>query len=147
MRKIMVGKSSFTSVDDNIFNTISKTGWWINSYGYAVRQIRSGKKRINTYLHHLVLEKKHGFDIDHIDRNKLNNQLSNLRYLKREQNNYNSGIHKNNTSGFKGISFVKSRNKWRAYIGGSKNRIELGQFKNKEDAINARLEAEKNIIL
>ena len=52
-------------------------------------------------------------------------------------------LHKNNTSGHKGVSWVASRKKWRAYIGFKGKQITLGYFDNKEDAITARKKAEE----
>ena len=48
-----------------------------------------------------------------------------------------------NKSGVKGVSFHKSTRKWNAYIGFKGRQIFLGRFKNKEDAIKARKEAEE----
>ena len=54
----------------------------------------------------------------------------------------NNKLNSNNTSGIKGVYYVKSRNKWNASIGFRGKTIHLGQFKNKEDAIEARKKAE-----
>lgn len=54
-----------------------------------------------------------------------------------------SKLHKGNKSGHKGVSWIKSRNKWRAYIGIKGKQITLGYFTNKEDAIKARITAEE----
>lgn len=54
-----------------------------------------------------------------------------------------SKLHKDNKSGQKGVSWMGSRQKWRAYIGFKGKQITLGYFDNKEDAIKARLEAEE----
>jgi hypothetical protein len=80
---------------------------------------------------------------DHIDRNPLNNRRSNLRKATMQDNNRNRGIFKNNTSGVMGVDWHKSANKWRVRINVDNNRIELGFFANKKDAIRARLHAEK----
>lgn len=50
---------------------------------------------------------------------------------------------KSNTSGIKGVYWIKSRMKWRASIGFKNKNIFLGEFQNKQDAINARKEAEE----
>ena len=47
------------------------------------------------------------FEVDHIDRNKLNNHLSNLRYATHTENNQNASIKKSNTSGVKGVYWKK----------------------------------------
>lgn len=52
-------------------------------------------------------------------------------------------IHKGNTSGHKGVTWIASRNKWRSYIGYKGKQISLGYFDKKEDAIEARLNAEE----
>ena len=83
-------------------------------------------------------------DWDHIDRNEMNNRRSNLRPCTRQENIRNKSIQSNNTSGIIGISWREDRNKYRAYITVEKRKqIFLGYFHNKEDAIKARLEAEK----
>lgn len=55
----------------------------------------------------------------------------------------NETISKNNTSGIRGVCFIKRTNSWRATIGFKKKMIFLGYFKNIEDAITARKEAEE----
>ncbi|GAA0863562.1 hypothetical protein [Paraclostridium tenue] len=50
--------------------------------------------------------------------------------------------HVNNTSGINGVSFDKSKNRWRSKISHAGRNINLGTFQNKEDAIKARKDAE-----
>ena len=57
--------------------------------------------------------------------------------------NLKNKLSSRNKSGYKGVSWVKTRNKWRAEIGFKGERIHLGYYENKQDAINARLEAEE----
>jgi len=52
-------------------------------------------------------------------------------------------LHKGNKSGHKGVIWMASRNKWKAYIGFQGKQIVLGYFTSKEDAIFARKEAEE----
>lgn len=52
-------------------------------------------------------------------------------------------LHKGNKSGHKGVRWLKNRKKWNAYIGFKGKSINLGYFKNKEDAIKARKQAEE----
>lgn len=91
-------------------------------------------------LMHAIL----GFEwYDHEDRNELNNRKYNLRPATKQENARNHNKQKNNTSGFIGVCFYKNNNVWRAYITINKKNINLGEFINKEDAIRARLRAEK----
>lgn len=80
---------------------------------------------------------------DHADRNPFNNRKYNLRKATAAQNSANRRILKRNTSGFVGVCWEIKRNKWKALICVNNKRMNLGRFKNKEDAIRARLRAEK----
>ena len=81
--------------------------------------------------------------VDHIDRNKLNNHISNLRFATNSENGMNKSKHSNNISGITGVCFCKDRNKWRAVIKKDRNPIHLGYFETKEEAIEARNNAEE----
>ena len=83
-----------------------------------------------------------GMEIDHIDGNKINNTKENLRLVTTQENQRNVGINKNNTSGYVGIYFMKTRNKWKAQICVDRKSIYLGCFDTKDDAITARKLAE-----
>jgi hypothetical protein len=72
--------------------------------------------------------------IDHIDRDKTNNNLSNLRIVSVQQNGFN----KSNTKGY-----YQSGKKYRAVIRVATSRYHLGNFKTREEAHNAYLEAKK----
>lgn len=80
--------------------------------------------------------------IDHIDRNKLNNTIENLRGATKQENAYNSKLSSNNTSGVTGVSFSKCKSKWRSYINVDHKQIFLGYFTDINDAIKVRLKAE-----
>ena len=70
--------------------------------------------------HRLVWLMEHGkfpdMFIDHIDGNKLNNHISNLREVSNKQNTENRGVQKNNKLGRKGVSFNKKLKKYVAQI-------------------------------
>lgn len=83
--------------------------------------------------------------VDHINRDIHDNRLCNLRVVNRRQNTLNGSISKNNNSGIIGVSFRKDKNKWRAYINDNYKQINLGHYSNIEDAIKARLLAEKTM--
>lgn len=71
------------------------------------------------YTHRLIFLFHHGFlppFIDHIDGNRLNNSIDNLRVASRSENNRNVGIQRNNTSGAKGVQFIKNTGKWRVAV-------------------------------
>ena len=81
---------------------------------------------------------------DHVDRNTLNNRKSNLRPATHTQNMWNFTRKFPTKSGIIGVSPPQPRGKkWKAYIGVNGESITLGYFLEKEDAIIARLKAEK----
>ncbi len=73
-----------------------------------------------------------GYEIDHKNRNRLNNLEENLRVCTKLQNINNRTIQNNN--GYKGVSWNKYHKKWKALISINKKRIHLGYFDVKEDA-------------
>jgi hypothetical protein len=73
-------------------------------------------------------------ELDHNDGDKQNNKFSNLRPATRSQNNHNVPLLKNNTSGFKGVTYERARGKFRAKLQVSSRRIHLGYFDTAEDA-------------
>lgn len=81
--------------------------------------------------------------IDHVDRDKSNNRLSNLRDGSNGANNRNLPRFRTNTSGVTGVTWNKGRGRWQAQIHHIGECVYLGLFPFKFDAILARLLAEK----
>lgn len=82
--------------------------------------------------------------VDHIDGNPKNNKKENLRICRTQENTWNRKVSQGK-SGVIGVSYVKNCNKWNAYIEKDKIMHNLGYFKSKEEAIIARLKAEKEL--
>lgn len=81
--------------------------------------------------------------VDHINGNRLDNRKSNLRICKKEQNPINCKTYKNNTSGYKGITWLGRLNKWQVGICVNKKQIYLGVYSDLNEAIEVRKNAEK----
>lgn len=80
-------------------------------------------------LHRDILQPNSTQLVDHINGNTLDNRKSNLRLCTKSENNFNVTTNrKNNTSGYKGVSWNKQQNKWKAYIQYNKKNIFLGYF-------------------
>jgi len=77
-------------------------------------------------------------DIDHIDHNRSNNRISNLREATNSENLRNRTLQSNNKYGVNGINYSDEINRWYARISVDKKRIHLGYFRTKEAAIQAR---------
>jgi len=93
------------------------------------------------YLHRLLSGAKKGQYVDHINGNSLDNRRYNLRLVDNSANIRNGKIRTNNASGYSGVS--KKRNKWIARIKVKYRSINLGTFNSYQDAVIARMEAEK----
>lgn len=80
--------------------------------------------------------------IDHIDGNKLNNKIENLREANKFCNSLNSKTRKDNTSNIRGVYFDKNNKKWYAQIKDNK-RYFLGYYDSYDEAVCARFAAEQ----
>jgi hypothetical protein len=120
---------------------ISKPAGTIHPTGY--RQIKiKGKKY---YAHRLIYQMfneqwditdtSRDNSVDHADRDKLNNNIDNLRVATHSQNKANSGEYKNNTSGHLNVSWNKAVGKWDVRVRVNKKTHFGGVFDKKEDAI------------
>lgn len=74
------------------------------------------------------------FEIDHIDKNKMNNRIENLEDVEHKRNQQNREIQSNNTSGYSGVSFHKPAGKYVARIKNSGELTHLGLFNTPEEA-------------
>jgi hypothetical protein len=77
---------------------------------------RDGKQKTNRIARlvalHYIPNPENKPEVDHIDRNKDNNHVSNLRWATRQENSDNKGMYRSNTSGHKHISYNKTKEKW-----------------------------------
>ena len=74
------------------------------------------------------------YNLDHINGNPSDNRILNLREANESQNGFNRKLSKNNTSGYKGVTFSKKSNKWQAAVTVNKKLKYLGQFEDLEFA-------------
>jgi len=123
-------------------NVGDKAGHSSSSNSYLNIQILCKK-----YLtHRVIFLMNHGYmpeQVDHINRDRKDNRIENLRGCDIHENLCNQGLRSNNTSGCKGVYFNKIEKTWLASISHKGVREHLGSFKNIKDAIYARQESEK----
>jgi len=83
--------------------------------------------------------------VDHINHIRDDNRWSNLRPATKLENQANAKISKRNTTGYKGVSYDKRRNKYRAEICHNHNRIKLGSYTTAPEAHNAYISMAKKL--
>lgn len=132
--------------DKEDYEKIKSYCWYYTPGGYVAAHDPILKRPI--FLHRLVLgfpdscyEINHKKHPPHPER-KYDNRKSNLEIVTHSQNMMNMSIPKHNTSGRIGVGWNKCKNKWRAYICVNGKTMHIGYFKNFEDAVKARQEAE-----
>jgi hypothetical protein len=148
MKQIRLKNGKFTKVDDDVFEYLNNPKWTWKLYKGSV--IRTTSKRMYddngrfiklkpfaVYIHRVIMNPPKNMFVDHINGDVLDNRKINLRVCNTQQNNANRGILSNNTSGYKGVSWFKTRNKWRANTWFNNKQIHIGYFNNKTDAAKA----------
>ena len=134
----MSGKQYSFIFDKDKYSEICKHHWFVNNNGYPCAY--SHKK--TSFPHRIVTNCPQGMEVDHINHNVFDNRVSNLRICTHSDNMKNRSIYTKNKSGYPGIFETKKYGYWYVSIGVNGKHKYIGQFKNKEDAINARKQAE-----
>lgn len=138
MKEIPLTRGAVAIVDDDDFEYLSRTSWYLDVGGYAVN-----KTNKIVFMHRLVAKTPEGMFTDHINGNKLDNRKENLRHCTKTENMRNRGKQNNNTSGYKGVFWSIRAKRWRAQIVIERKAIHLGLFDTPEDAHTAYKLAEE----
>jgi len=125
-----------------------------NRMGYKMYNVRSVEcKTYYKSIHRLValafIDNPNNYEfVNHIDKNKNNNNISNLEWCSSRENNTHMRMLMKKSSKYTGVYFDKSRDKWYATIKYNNKQNFLGRFTNEIDASNAYLNAlkENNLI-
>lgn len=136
MKTIRLTRGKEAQVSDTDYVSISKHKWSAVFDGhnwYASKRNGSGHIRMHAFL----MNPPAGEEIDHRDRNGLNNQRRNLRICSHSNNCQNRMRTYNKTSKFKGVSWKKKNNKWCAQIRVGGTVFHLGLFREPELAARA----------
>ncbi len=126
-------------IDLEDYIKISDYYWSIGSSGYAYSRT-NGSKNI---MHRFLMDTPENLQVDHINRNKIDNRKINLRNVEPYINARNKKISSKNTSGHQGVDYQKKEDKWRARWATSPNTYKQKAFKTKEEAIKYRELKEK----
>ena len=123
----------FNYKDSQLFWKQAKRGRNLNKPAGTIKDgyLQIGINGNLYYAHRLVFLMHHSClpeQVDHIDGNRANNAIENLRPATPSQNQYNVKKQKNNTSGYKGVTWYKKTGKWKAQIGINGKKKNLGYF-------------------
>ncbi|MCR4307098.1 MAG: HNH endonuclease [Candidatus Berkelbacteria bacterium] len=140
-----LGKGKYTIVDFEDFALVSRYKWYplISSKTYTRVYTKSRNKTI--YLHRFLLNPPIDKEVDHINRNPLDNRRCNLRLATKSENNRNKPQKKNST-GYRGVTFHKGKGRINRYQAGIKVKnkyISLGYFFSAKEAAERYKEASK----
>lgn len=137
------GEEFYFDLED--YDRIKDYCWNINNDGYVYTTTNNNM----VFIHRLIMKVQHeswkNVVVDHKygKDTRNDNRKSNLRVCTNQENCMNKYLSINNTSGVAGVSFHKKLNKWKSYITINNKQIHLGLFKDFEDAVKARKEAEE----
>ena len=122
----------------SVAGSLGKGGYWFITHGQNIYR-----------AHRLAWLFVHGdwpSDlIDHINRDRADNRICNLRLATKSQNNINSVQERKNSSGVVGVSHCSQTGRWKAQIGCGGKMISLGRFDSIEEAYRRRKQAEKEL--
>jgi hypothetical protein len=122
------------TIDIDDFEKYSDYKFYMSS-GYVAITPESRKMLLHRFLHSAEM-------VDHVNRNKLDNRKSNLRSANKYQNQSNSGPHKRNKLGYKGVTVNRGRS-YQSSICTNGTRIYLGAYQTAVEAALAYDEAAK----
>jgi hypothetical protein len=145
MKEIPLTQGKVAKVSDHRFDYLNQWKWHARKAGkkggtkiwYAARNEGKNPHQKSVFMHRVIAGAAPDVDVDHFDGNGLNNQDENLRTCTKTQNAANRGKAPNNTSGYKGSSWSKRRNKWHAQIKHQGRNRSLGYFNSAEEAARA----------
>lgn len=145
MKRIKLTQGFEALIDDEFYEEISKVKWYAssgkhNKCRYAVRTVRDKKTgRISRLtMHRLIIGKPpKGMVVDHINQKSFDNRLSNLRFCTKAENAKNCRFSTRNTSGFRGVDYIKRTKKWRAVVRENGKARHLGYFSTPKEAHDA----------
>lgn len=126
MKVKLENSNQLFEIDDEDFERVTLHKWYITGKGKGIiiSWIKGRTVCLTYFLTSLL-------NIDHKDRNPFNNKKNNFRAATTQQNNCNREKYKNNTSGFKGVTWSKRNCKWKAQIKFKNKLLFLGYFTDK----------------
>ena len=141
--KILTLKGWNVLLDDADFDRLGLLPWFVMKGGYVARWSETNPRTRIWMAHAIIGLPATGMEIDHADRNRCNNQRTNLRFCTHAENTRNRGVFRNNSLGVKGV--YSDGFKYRAQIRFDGQKINLGSFNTALEASGAYQSAAKRL--
>lgn len=141
-KEIPLTRGYVALVDDDDYERLSQYKWYARKSQsgkfYAARKSPSenGKQK-HIWMHREIMNTPSGMETDHINGLSVDDRKENLRVCTSSQNKMNRGKRSDNTSGYKGVSWDKSKKRWQSRIHVNKTTKHLGYFSTAEEAARA----------
>lgn len=140
MKELILSQGYVALVDDEDFERLNQYKWTASKCGnkvYAVRNQKVGKNKYKRILLHReimgVSNKQRNICVDHINGDTMNYAKHNLRVCTRRENVLNQESNRGKSK-YKGVSWCKQTNKWRAQIQYDGKHICCGRYTVEKDA-------------
>lgn len=141
-RSIPLNKGFSTKVDLDDYEFLMQWKWYISSWGYVIRKDPTTHKTIT--MHRVIMKAPKRTQLDHINRDKLDNRKFNLRFSTPSQNSTNR-IRPKGKSGYRGVLWFAPMNAYQVRITSAGKRYFIGYFKDKIKAAKAYDKAARNL--
>ncbi len=134
---------AYTRVDPEDYERLEPHRWHRAKGGYAARNssLKGGSARGLVLMHREVLRLSPkgatNLEVDHINRNRLDNRKENLRTVTSGEQRQNLSKRSGTTSRYRGVSWSKRANRWQAYYTLDGKMTHLGLFGDEEQAAEA----------
>lgn len=129
---------------------VNKYKWYLNNpsgnifYAYTNDTSNNDKLKIFS-MHRLIMDFPENLEVDHIDRDSLNNTRGNLRAVTSYENTMNRRVTSEKVSDVKGVTWDKRSGKWLVTINADGKYMYFGKYTFKDEAVKTRISLEKLI--
>lgn len=137
MKEIPLTRGRVALVDDEDFDAVICHRWHcaVRPNGRCYARTSIGRGRV-VYMHRLIMQAPPHMDIDHANRDGLDNRRGNLRVCTRGENLRNSTVRRDSKTGYKGVSYHGHglNRPWMAHIHYNGKHLVIGYYRTPEEA-------------
>ena len=130
MKRIPLTQGKYALIDNDMFGYLNQWKWYAHKSGFTYYAERHEENRKTIIMHRVIMKAKKGQISDHRNCDGLDNRRKNLRFATRSQNGQNQRINIKGSSKYKGVSWHKRDQIWRAKIKLHGRFIHLGNYHN-----------------